>query len=244
VRPLPPSALAAQRKSVLDFVREDVSTFMTRVPASEKVKLATHLEALREVEKKISPPALAVSTASCAPSAARTRTEIGTTGLTGGDELRVAIEIQLDLIATAFACGNRRVATLLTQGASAGRNPFGGVNHHDVSHGMGVDPGGTWARIDLWYAERFAYFLKRLQELRILDTTVVAWVTEISEDHSQDGFVIPVAGGQALGLRGRRSFGKNTLSNLWVSVAKAMGQNIETFGVGSAGGIPGLYGPV
>jgi hypothetical protein len=239
---VPPSAgdatkVLAQGKSVLDFVRQDLERLSPRLPPADRVKLQNHAEALRELETNLQ----ATGGAACATGPVKTRVDASSGGATGGEELKRAIELKIDLAATAFACGARRVATLLTQGCSAGRNPFGGNNHHSVSHYEGKDPVVVWKRIDVWYAERFAYLLKRLADLQILDDTVVAWCTEIVEGHSQRGFVIPVAGGRALGLQQGASFSGGTLSNLWVSVGKALGVASDTFGVGASGGIPGLW---
>jgi hypothetical protein len=230
--------ILAQGRSVLDFVREDVSLLAPRLPAAERGKMSNHLDALRQLEKGLGASAVA---ASCATGPLKTRLDAGTAGLTGGAELQRALELKIDLIATAFSCGVRRVATLLTQGASGGRNPLGGLGHHNVSHYEGTNPTELWKQIDRWYAERFATLVKRLAELRLLETTIAVWCTEISEGHVQSGFVIPVAGGGALGIQPMQTFGsKSTLSNLWVSVQKALGVPSDTFGAGSSGGIPGL----
>jgi hypothetical protein len=237
---------AAQKRSVLDYVKEDANLLLGRLPANQKVKITNHLDAIRELEKKLAPTAPgSTNGVACTTTTVKQRVDAGTAGLTGGPELQAAIEIKLDLLATAFSCGTRHVATLLCQGASDGRNPFGGVNHHDVSHGKGDDPVGTWKKIDAWYAARFAYLMKKLQDLQIIDHTIVAWATEISEEHDQTGFVIPVAGGAGLGLRNGRAFAdRDTLSNLWVSIQKAMGVASNDFGAGSSGGVPGLHVPV
>lgn len=224
----------AQGRSVLDFVRGDVQTLQGRLAAPERAKLQNHLDALRQLETTLSASA---SAASC--NAGPVKARIDASG--SGEDLRRAIEIKIDLATTAFACGVRRVATLLTQGASGGRNPLGGIGHHNVSHYEGPTPVEVWKKIDLWYAERFAYLLKRLSDLQLLDTTVCAWCTEIAEGHAQRGFVIPLAGGGALGMAQAASFSGGTLSNVWVSVQKAMGIARDTFGAGSSGGIPGLH---
>jgi hypothetical protein len=110
-----------------------------------------------------------------------------------------------------------------------------------VSHYEGANPVEVWKKIDTWYAERFAYVMKRLNDLALLDTTIVAWCTEISEGHDQRGFVVPIAGGGALGLQlGQALSARSTLSNLWVTVQRALGVPSDTFGAGSSGGIAGL----
>lgn len=230
-------AIHAQNKSILDFVKADIATLSGRLAAPDKVKLDLHMDAIREIEKTVT-----TVPASGAPLAACNTDGLATSITQNASDFKRSIEIKMDLIAAAFACGNRRAATLLTQGASGGRNPFGSPNHHDVSHFKGTNPQEVWAKIDAWYAERLAYLAQKLSDLQILDTTVIAWATEIAEGHYQNGFVIPLIGGSGLGLANRRTFtGNNSMSNIWVSVQKAMGIKKDTFGTKSTGGITGLY---
>jgi hypothetical protein len=247
-----------------------VATFSTRLAASDRRKLTNHLDALRQLETALAPTA-AASCGATAPLKTRADASPSATGLGGYAQsasrccgggcsdskgsaplLQSEIELRIDLITTAYACGVRRAGTLLCQPGTAGVNPVGGFgNHHDVSHagvfnlGNNADAQKVWIQIDQWYAQRFAYLLKRLTDLQIIDTTVVAWITEIVETHDQRGYVTPVAGGGALGMQhGRLYSDGQTLSNLWVSVQKAMGIAKDTFGAGSSGGVPGLWKPV
>jgi hypothetical protein len=232
--------MLAQGKSVLDLVRVDISTLMSRLAPPERTKLEVHLDSLRQLEGALKPVAT-VGTAGCDPAPVKAKIAAGEAG-TAGQALQKSMEIKFDLAATAFACGVRRAATLLGQPASAGINPLGGIGHHNLSHGEG--PVADWIKIDVWYAERFAYFVKKLIDMQLIDSTVVVWTTEISEQHNQRGFVIPVAGGGALGIQlGQAYAARDTLSNLWVSVQKAIGVSKDTFGAGSSGGMPGLLKP-
>jgi hypothetical protein len=161
-------------------------------------------------------------------------------------------ELWMDMIATAFACGTQRVAVIQWQGASEGYDPVadeGSPTHHSVSSGSA--PAQHWADIDAWYASRFAYQLNALQRLGILDRTIVAWVTEITEGHNQCNMVVVVAGGQALGMKmgqyiqypftgqeveGAESIpiarnpANRSLADLWVTIQQALGVNQSTFG--------------
>jgi Protein of unknown function (DUF1552) len=255
--------LLAARRSVLDYIKGDIASLNARLAAPDRQKLSNHLDGLRQLELALAPGAVASCNGSDAvktratdsPSASGAAGYVqsasicngGNGGCATGAEaatmLQSEFELRVEVIATAFACGVRRAATLMVQPGNAGINPIGGVgNHHQVTHD---GPMETRIQIDRWYATRFAYLLKRLSEMQILDTTVVVWVTEISEEHYQQGFVTPVAGGGALGMQHGQLYGNGkTLSNLWVSVQQAMGISSATFGSGSSGGIPGLFKPV
>ena len=155
------------------------------------------------------------------------------------------------MIAAAFACGTRRIATIQWQGASEGYDPVSNVgspSHHSISHYGGPNPQERWAAIDRWYAERFAYAISSLKKVGVLDRTIIAWVSEISQEHTLNNHVIPLAGGQALGMKtgqyvlypftGREFDHENaardpkhkSYSDLWVTVQQAMGIKRDTFG--------------
>jgi hypothetical protein len=167
-------------------------------------------------------------------------------------EFQTRGELWMDMIAMAFACGTRRVAVIQWQGAEEGYNPaddLGSPNHHSVSENAA--PPDHWAAIDAWYAGRFAYQIAALKQLGILDRTIVAWVTEITEAHNQLNMVTVVAGGWALGMKlgqyiqypftGKEIEGagaipiaqdpaNRSLSDLWLTIQQALGVNRPTFG--------------
>jgi len=251
----PPSSAAvadrliAQRRSVLDFVMQDIASLRPRLAVGERSKLDSHLDSLRQMEKGLAAGPDRLSTATVAVCArAEAKAAVDAT-IAGGEaeRLRRSLDVTSDVIATAFACGLRNSATLLAQPASKGINPFIAAadkdsNHHGVSHGGG---GGRsmWAQIDTWYAERFAYLLRRLTDLNIADRTIVAWVSEISEPHNQDGSVIPVFGGDALGMQlGRTMPAAGTFANLWTTVHAALGVPVDSFGTDGGGNPAGPTG--
>mgnify|MGYP000396509864 CR=1 FL=1 len=237
----------AQSSSVLDYVLEDLQLLRGRVNGLERVKLDNHMDAIRQLENKLG-GARPQNTPLCATSELESRVQQGLSG-NDGARLQSEIELKLDLITMAFACGLSHSATLLCQPGTAGLNMIGGSgNHHDISHdgvfnlGNDQDARAVWVKIDRWYADRFAYLLKRASDLMLLESCVIAWVSEICESHDQKGFVIPVAGGSGLGMRhGHHYDAGDTLSNLWVSVQNAMGIAADQFGEQSSGGIPGLF---
>jgi hypothetical protein len=167
-------------------------------------------------------------------------------------EFQARGELWMDMIATAFAAGTQRVAVIQWQGASEGYDPvanLGSPTHHSVSSGSA--PADHWSDIDAWYASRFAYQLAALKNLGVLDRTIVAWVTDITEGHNQCNMVTVVGGGRALGMKmgqyiqypftGQEVEGSSSiaiarnpanksLSDLWVTIQQALGVNQPTFG--------------
>lgn len=245
-----------RNKSVLDLVNRDVATFRTRINSNDRAHLDGYLDSLRTVEQKV----VTQTAVACERDPLMTRINALTgmatqnddksaTGLAG--QLKTRGELHLDMIATAFACGTRRIATVQWQGASEGYDPVadsGSPTHHSVSHYGFPDTPGRWAAIDKWYADRFAYAISALKKVGVLDRTIVAWVSEISQEHTLNDHVIVLAGGQALGMKmgqyvlypfvGREGDHENaardpknkSLSDLWVTVQQAMGVKKDTFG--------------
>jgi len=158
------AALLAQKKSVLDSIRADLTRMRTLIPSSETSKIDAHADAIQKLEasiqaslgtagaggmgstgstcvKPMAPPSFAetgVVTSSLAPS--------GGSKLSGVDYYlpndanshphQVLGRLQLELIKTAFACDLVRVATYMW---SAGTNHVVfPANFNGVSRGSGA----------------------------------------------------------------------------------------------------------
>jgi hypothetical protein len=247
----------ARGKSILDYARKDIATFRAKVNSADRVHLDTYLDSLKGVEDKLMK---APAPMSCSPSSLMTAVNgIGVAPKQNDDkspngvamQLQQRGELMMDLITTAFACGTRRIATIQWQGASEGYDPVGNTGspyHHSISHGAGGNPEMAWAAVDTWYASRFAYLVQGLKAQGVLDRTIIAWVTEISEEHNQNDHLVVLAGGQALGMKmgqgirypftgsegGGEAVARDTknkgFSDLWVTVQQALGVKSDKFG--------------
>jgi hypothetical protein len=253
----------ARNQSLLDFVKGDISTFRTRINSNDRAHLDGYLDSLHTVEQKVTQTTAVPGTCSTAPlqpelmgmpaMAPKQNDDKSPDGVV--DQMQARGQLWMDMIATAFACGTRRVAVIQWQGASEGYdvgNNTGSPSHHSVSHyQFGQSSGDRWVAIDTWYATQFAYQLAALKKLNVLDKTVIAWVSEITEGHNQLNMVTVVAGGQALGMKmgqyikyplvgneidgtGSIAIAQNpankSLSDLWVTCQRAMGINSMSFG--------------
>jgi hypothetical protein len=249
----------AREASVLDFVKADVATFRARVNSDDRAHLDAYLTTLQSLEQRVAqapapspgcPPDLLQARITALPSPAPAQfDDKSAPGLAA--EFQTRGELWMDMIATSFACGTRRVAVIQWQGASEGYNPaddMGSPNHHSVT--MGAAPVEHWAAIDTWYANRFAYQVSALKKLGVLDRTIVVWVSEVTEAHNQLNMVTVVAGGRALGMKlgkyiqypftgpepDERSLSiaqdpaNRSLADLWATIQQAMGVNAPTFG--------------
>lgn len=197
------TALLAERKSVLDFVKDDISKLSGRLAGKNKENLDLYTSAIREVEKTwlIAGGNPNTSVPTCNSGAAKTTATAAGAG-NGIARFKAQGEAHLDIVLTAFACGVRRVGTLVWGPESSGVNPTrsGGPDHHQVSHGEGNLP-GEWEAIDKWYAGEFAYLIKKAREIGVLDDTITAWGSGISEQHNQLNMVWLLAGGKNKGIQ-------------------------------------------
>ncbi len=257
-------------QSVLDLVKQDLTSMRTGLSATDRGHLDVYEGSIREIERRLT------QTVNCDPSTPAPADWLGTGDAV--DQLKTNGDVLLDLIGQSFACGIRRVATLQWGEGALGVNPARTTkDHHWVTHYLGGGAGDTdydmdgdidvedaQQLCDRWYADRFESCLSKFKALGILDDTVIVWCTETSEGHNQNDCHWIVAGGRNLGIQlgkvieypfegeegalmqaretARRP--ENTsMADLWVSVQKALGVQQEGFGEPgmTTGGLKDLY---
>jgi hypothetical protein len=246
-----------RQRSVLDTVRGDITTLRGRLGPTGRDLLDVHVSSLRELEQSLERSEIptmmcdlgglegALDESLPVPAGSPSRKSAAYTPL-----LEAHGRLQMDLIATALACGRRRVATLVWQPCAMegvnvmGENPS--VGHHDVSHWSSADPPpipleqakDELRACDRFYARQYAYLLDKLETLGILGDTFVPWVTDTRDSaHQQGMFQIVVGGGDDHGVQTNKfiqyaySGGNNpktvltnrSFADLWVSTHKVMG---------------------
>jgi hypothetical protein len=223
--------LKAEKKSVLDFVRTDLTRLKTLVPASERVRLDAHVDALQVIEKRFATPpasdACAANVTAPPTTLAGIRQVDVTSGITSamaGDDTRSAAvgKAHFDVVRAAFQCDLTRVVNFLwSPGTSCvGFGGFKGVAsavraHHDVSHtdGANVDGQEFLTKIEEFYAQNTAAFLAQLKSTpdpadpnggSLLDNTFVFYSSEEGEglDHKPENVPIAIFGGKGVNVRG------------------------------------------
>jgi hypothetical protein len=233
----------AQRKSILDFVREDSKDLAGKLGASDVRKLDEYLSAVRDVELRIDraaklppidPPDYPVPT-----------------GIPGSYEEH--IRLMYDLMVLAFQTDVTRISTCVL--ANEGSNkPYPFINvaegHHDLSHHGNKDEKKAKIRqINLFHTEQLAYFLKKLDAVQegdgtLLDHSMIAYGSGNSDgnSHNHDDLPILVAGSGCGTIKPGRHirFDKETpISNLWVSMLNRMDVDVAKLG-DSTGELTGL----
>lgn len=225
----------ATQRSLLDFVLDDARALQRQLAKNDQHKLDEYLTGLREIEQRIQrtesfgdlpdPPVDAPA------------------GIPAnyGDHM----DLMFDLLAMAFETDSTRVSTLLLAGDGSNRAyPQIGIpeGHHYCSHHRNNEElMEKIGQIDLYYMERFARFLQKLDEKKDLDGKSILHNSMIvygcgnsdGNRHTHDNLPIVLAGAAGGSLNPGRylKLGSKPMSNLFLSLTDRMGvQGVERIG--------------
>lgn len=205
--PAQAAAALAKKKSLLDFLLTDANRLRERIGTYERQKVDVHMDALRDIERRISSGFGLGCVKPLEPP------DYGTNGTSAlNDEARVPelTRLHLDLLARAFACDLTRFVTmpLFTETSM----PWLGIDydiHNEVAHRLGADDPieRTRVRLELsriqrWWGEQVAYFMDLLASIpegsgSVLDNTLILWGNELGDPNAHSNLGIPtvLAGG-------------------------------------------------
>jgi hypothetical protein len=231
------------RRSVLDAVMSDSARIKQKLGATDRARLDQHLEGVRQLEKRLArleenPPSLAACSVPGAPLAEYPDVE-------GRPQFEAISSVMADILAMALACDQTRVFSyfftypvnnLLFPGISAG--------HHRLTHDEPGDQPSVNTIIKLIITELGRFFARLRSTTEgdgtLLDNCVILATSDTSfgRNHSLDDYPI-ILGGSASGalkkgIHYRSPSGENT-SMVCLSILRAMGLTVDSFGVG-----PGL----
>jgi len=245
-------ARLAERRSILDSLGSDARALSRRLGATDQRKLEEYLSSVRDTEKQVERTEAWID---------RPKPRVSGEGLQLGSKPGDAhdrpmwIDVCLELVYLALLTDTTRVVTF-EWSREAGGFGIGGENHHELSH-HGGDAGmlAKLAAIDKAFLEKLGRFLGMLSKTSeadgsMLDRTVVVYGSGMNSgkggEHSPKNLPLLVAGGKKLGLNlGRHlAFDEEQhppLSNLLLSVARAVGCETETFS-DATGTLEGLVG--
>jgi len=234
-----PQARAARlekQKSVLDYVAASLSRLGKRLGAGDRRKIDEYLESVRDIERRI---ALAEQQNASAPLPYLDRP-----GAVPDDYLQYS-KLMIDMLVVAWQTDMTRVASFML-GRDGSNRPYREIGisdgHHSISHHQGDgEKLDKLIKIDQLHVSVFAYLLKRLQETRdgdgtLLDHSLVLFGSSISESniHTHDDLPIVLAGSAHGQLHGNRHliYPKETpLNNLFLNMFDLAGlPHVDGFG--------------
>ncbi len=242
VNPLEREKFAARKKSVLDAILADYTNFQARVGASDSAKVEAHLTSLREIELRLKTQVSDTGASCQAPS-------IGPAfDYQANAQFPEVQRLQLDLMAMAVACDLTRIASMQNNESVGGvvfdfLNPQIKKGHHSLSHDDGTPATQELlTQINVWYAERLASLLQRLDGIQegpgtVLDNTLVYWCNELSAGglHSREDMGYLLAGSAGGAIRAGQFLDLNRAGNaphadLLLTLLHAMGVFDTSFG--------------
>jgi Protein of unknown function (DUF1552) len=249
-------ALAANQ-SLLDYIKDDVTTFQNRLVGAEKQKAELYLQAVRDLENSLH-EAMMNEGPMCGPSkdpAAAANIVAHVKDMPDLDHLF------LDIMATALACGVTRVTSMMWGGGQSDEPvPFIGMDGwHNYSHMDPMGAGGQkMVQMQAYLAGEFAYFVNKLRSFpegtgNVLDNTVALWATHngnscgtrfAKEDHDRHNtpFVLAGRAGGAFKTGKVVDCASRNHNDLYIAIANAFGIPMTTVGMPAwcQGPLPGL----
>ena len=223
------------QRSILDFVADEAKSLAGRLDAADRRKLDEYLTGIREVEAQ-----LARFDRMPVP-------EVPDIDLPDGPPPSYGEHMRLmaDMLVLAFRTDSTRIATLMFAHDGSDRTfPEIGVGdgHHSISHHQDdAEKLEKIARIDRFYAEQFAYLIRRLHEVReadggtLLDRSMIVYASGLSDGnrHRHDDLPVILAGRAGDRLAAGRHLalgGERPMSDLLVTMLDLVGAPVERFG--------------
>lgn len=242
--------------SILDHSRTEIEALRTQLGGDEKIKLDGHLDALRELEQKLSSSAAGgCGSWNFNPTGFKvTKTELWQNPeFMDSTRMGIIADLHADVAVHALSCDLTRVVTLKWNN-SVNENVMVDAGTNKTCHGASHEGGADFVKVKTWYMERFAKLIEALKATpegggTMLDNTLVFHGSCLANGgwHNHDDMPFIVAGGSAGGIVGGRSLkfdpaAKTPHNKLLVSIAQFMGVNINKYGDQdpSPGPLPGL----
>jgi hypothetical protein len=234
------------RRSVLDFVREDAGDLRQQLGMSDRRKLEEYFTAVRDIEQRI-------QRAQAMPPVRVPANVVTPAGIPASypEHLRLLC----DLIVLAFQTDVTRVCTfVLANEASNKAYPFINVPemHHELSHHDNNPTKKAKLRdINRFHVGQLAYIMTRLRAIRegdgtLLDHCMIAYGSGNSDGnaHNHDDLPVLLAGKGCGTIRSGRHIRyprETPLNNLWVAMLDRMNMDVRALG-DSTGSLAGLSG--
>lgn len=224
----------ARRKSVLDFVLEDVHRLNRDLGRNDRQKLDEYLAGIRKIETQIE-------------KAERFRLPEPAMPEPAGvpEDHREHVDLMYDLMAMAFHTDSTRVVSFAVAPEGSNRPfPTLGISegYHFLTHHSGNrEKILKVAKIERWYMERFARFLQTLESLQdadgtsVLHNSMIVYGCAIGDGnrHNHDDLPVVLAGrgGGALQPGRHLKLAQPTpMTNLYASLLDRMGVRAEKVG--------------
>jgi hypothetical protein len=223
-----------RQRSILDFIREDMSRVNKKLGADDSTKLAEYLDAVRSVEFQIQK--------------AEEKTDMSLPDMqrpVGIPAMEDHLRLMYDLLLLAFQTDMTRVFTFMVA-REYSEMVYTHLGHKDPHHPLTHHRGDPIRKrqageIDVFHAKMFGEFLQKLKSASdadgssILDNSLMVYGAGMGDGdvHSQWNIPVAVIGGAGGKVRGGRhiQYKQGTpMCNLHVAMLNRLGIPAETFG--------------
>jgi hypothetical protein len=215
-----------EQNSILDYVLEDARRLDSQLDGRDRQKLDQYLSSVREIEQRIE-----------LSEKLPVRNPSGEAPAGVPDKYDEHIALMFDMVALAFQTDSTRVATLMLarEGSNRSFNEIGiAEGHHNLTHHKNdKEIIEKVKQIDLWYVQRLAKFLEKLDATKDVDGKSLLAHSMImygsgnadGNQHTHSNLPILLAGGGGGALKTGRYLKSEPkpLSNLFLSMSDAMG---------------------
>lgn len=223
------------QKSVLDFISDDAKALHRSLGRNDQLKLDEYLNGVREIERRVSKSEALGLPVDPGVSAPRGKPE------DHGEHMR----LMSDMMVLAFKTDSTRISSLMFahDGSNRSFQDIGvSEGHHSLSHHKGKkDNLEKIRKIDEFYIEQFAYFMKAMKETEdvdgnsLLHNSMIVYGSGISDGNSHSHRNLPIivggnAGGNFKTGRHLELRGDVPLSNLYVRMLNEFGVEDKRFG--------------
>lgn len=223
-----------RRKSVLDFVLEDARSLNRELGRNDRQKLDEYLTGVRQIETQIE-------------KAERFRLPDPTIAQPAGqpEDHTVHVDLMYDLMALAFQTDSTRVVSFAVAPEGSNR-PFTSLGisegYHFLTHHAGnQEKVLKVAKIERWYMERFARFLRQMDAMKepdgtsVLHNSMIVYGCAIGDGnrHNHDELPVVLAGGGGGALQPGRHVllpQPMPMTNLYTALLDRMGVKAERVG--------------
>lgn len=247
--------LVKQRGSVLDGVRGQLGALRSRVNAADKARLDAHAEYVRALETRAGGGGGGVVAQSCQRPDASSVPSIrgpGGAAYVNGEQAAVMTPLIIENVAQAIACDAVRSLALFFYNGDGpvfptefpSNDPFATANWHATVHNTPRLSDGSVDDLKksfLYYAKSFTALVQRLAALtdvdgtRVLDNTLVLWVSDMAYGAAHAYFNVPVV---MAGMRSAFPKGqgrhvvapRHTMGDLFAQIARMFGGSDQTWG--------------
>ncbi len=247
---VPQGSSAEMDTLLLDRVQGDAKRLRAQVGSADRLRLDEYMSVMRSLEERVQ-RAGAPTRGSWKPRAVINPKAAPTDHPHDHAE---HVRLMLDMIAVAFQSDTTRVSTFMFGNAVSNVSfrflPDVTAGHHDVSHHQkDADKLRQYQLINRWHIEQYAYLLRKLQNMRegdstVLDNSMILFGSALSDGNQHNPHKLPLVlagkGGGRIETGQHLVYAEDSpLANLYVSMLDVVGTPVERF-ADSTGPLAGL----